>query len=43
LTFHDEDYVEFSKLVQDKIIATKNETAIIYDVATGTIRLGNLD
>lgn len=34
-TFHDEDYVEFSKSVQDKVIATKNDTAIIYDITTG--------
>ncbi|KAL3852286.1 hypothetical protein ACJMK2_015948 [Sinanodonta woodiana] len=28
-------YVEFSKLVQDRIVGTKDETAHIYDVATG--------
>ncbi|KAJ8302050.1 hypothetical protein KUTeg_021037 [Tegillarca granosa] len=31
----DEDYVEFSKQTQDRIIGTKEETAHIYDVATG--------
>lgn len=33
--FEDEEYVEFSKSVQDKIVGTKEETATIYDVATG--------
>ncbi|XP_066157890.1 protein mahjong isoform X2 [Euwallacea fornicatus] len=35
LPFHDEDMVEFSKLSQDKVIATKGEVAMIYDVNTG--------
>jgi HIV-1 Vpr-binding protein len=35
LTFKDEDYVEFSKVNQDKVIATQNEIATIYDIATG--------
>ncbi|XP_046399943.1 DDB1- and CUL4-associated factor 1 [Ischnura elegans] len=30
----EEEYVEFSKLTQDKIIGTKGQTATIYDVAT---------
>lgn len=33
--FEEEEYVEFSKSVQDKIVGTKGETATIYDVATG--------
>jgi len=41
-TFHDEDYVEFSKSVQDKVIATKNDTAIIYDIATGQFYFGDV-
>ncbi|XP_034942278.1 protein mahjong isoform X3 [Chelonus insularis] len=36
LPIDNEDYVEFSKL-QDKIIGTLNETAKIYDVATGKL------
>merc|ERR1712223_662959 len=35
LTFKDDDYVEFSKLNQDKVIATQNEIATIYDIVTG--------
>ena len=35
LTFKDDDYVEFSKLNQDKVIATQNEIATVYDVVTG--------
>ncbi|XP_049859557.1 DDB1- and CUL4-associated factor 1-like [Schistocerca gregaria] len=31
----EEDYVEFSKFVQDRIIGTRNHIATIYDVATG--------
>lgn len=31
----EEEYVEFSKLTQDRIIGTKGEIATIYDVATG--------
>ncbi|XP_039287323.1 DDB1- and CUL4-associated factor 1 [Nilaparvata lugens] len=31
----DDDYVEFSKYRQDKIIGTKSETATIYDITTG--------
>lgn len=34
-SFEEEEYVEFSKTVQDKIVGTKGETATIYDVATG--------
>ncbi len=33
--FDEEEYVEFSKTVQDKIVGTKGETATIYDVGTG--------
>ena len=31
----EEEYVEFSKAVQDKIVGTKGETATVYDVNTG--------
>ena len=34
-SFEEEEYVEFSKTVQDKIVGTKGETATVYDVATG--------
>lgn len=34
-TFEEEEYVEFSKSAQDKIVGTKGETATIYDVSTG--------
>ena len=37
LTFRDDDYVEFSKSVQDKVIGTRGEMAIIYDLTTGNI------
>ncbi|XP_069696548.1 DDB1- and CUL4-associated factor 1 isoform X2 [Periplaneta americana] len=33
--FEEEEYVEFSKLTQDRIIGTKGEIATTYDVATG--------
>lgn len=33
-SFDDEEYVEFSKTVQDRIVGTKGETATIYDVNT---------
>lgn len=33
--FVDEEYVEFSKVIQDRILGTKGEVATIYDVATG--------
>ena len=33
--FDEEEYVEFSKTVQDKIVGTKGETATVYDVNTG--------
>lgn len=39
LNFEDDEYVEFSNLVQDKVLGTKNEKATIYDINTGqTIR-----
>ncbi|XP_075228537.1 lisH and WD40 domain-containing protein mahjong isoform X6 [Lycorma delicatula] len=31
----EDDYVEFSKLTQDRIIGTRGEVATIYDIATG--------
>lgn len=34
-SFEDDEYVEFSKTTQDKIVGTQGETAIVYDVATG--------
>lgn len=34
--FDDEEYIEFSKASQDRIIGTKGEIATIYDVNTGT-------
>lgn len=34
-SFEEEEYVEFSKTVQDKIVGTKGETATVYDVGTG--------
>ncbi|ESO82730.1 hypothetical protein LOTGIDRAFT_184499, partial [Lottia gigantea] len=33
----DDTYAEFSKMTQDKIIGTKDETAHVYDTATGQI------
>ena len=39
ITFKDDDYVEFSKVNQDKVIATQNSTANIYDIQTGKITL----
>lgn len=33
--FSDDHYVEFSKLVQDKVVGTKEATAYVYDVPTG--------
>jgi DDB1- and CUL4-associated factor 1 len=39
LSFNDDEYVEFSNLVQDKVLGTKGEKASIYDINTGqTIR-----
>ncbi|KAB0791614.1 hypothetical protein PPYR_03414 [Photinus pyralis] len=35
-TFGNEEYMEFSKAIQDKLIATKGEAATIYDINTGT-------
>jgi DDB1- and CUL4-associated factor 1 len=35
LSFNDEEYVEFSNLVQDKVLGTKAEKASIYDINTG--------
>ena len=35
LTFKDDDHVEFSKVSQDKIIATQSSCASIYDIQTG--------
>lgn len=35
-SFEEEEYIEFSKLTQDRIIGTKGESATIYDVTTGT-------
>ncbi|XP_050302636.1 protein mahjong isoform X2 [Anthonomus grandis grandis] len=35
LPFNDAEHIEFSKLIQDKIIGTKGEVATIYDVNTG--------
>ncbi len=35
MQFDEEDYVEFSNLAQDKILGTKNESAVIYDIKTG--------
>ncbi|CAH1785027.1 unnamed protein product [Owenia fusiformis] len=34
-TFEEDSYAEFSKQTQDRIVATKEETAHIYDVETG--------
>ncbi|XP_071806526.1 DDB1- and CUL4-associated factor 1-like [Asterias amurensis] len=34
-TFQEDQHVEFSKLSQDRIIGTKDETAFIYDTSTG--------
>ncbi|XP_054275283.1 protein mahjong-like isoform X2 [Macrosteles quadrilineatus] len=31
----DDEYVEFSKLTQDRVISTKNEHANVYDITTG--------
>ena len=35
LIFKDDDYAEFSKLNQDKVITTQNELATIYDISSG--------
>lgn len=37
LNFDDEEYVEFSNLVQDKVLGTKGEKATIFDINTGQI------
>ncbi|KAF5284193.1 hypothetical protein FQR65_LT00193 [Abscondita terminalis] len=34
-SFDDEEYMEFSKTIQDRLIGTKSEVATIYDVNTG--------
>lgn len=36
-TFEDMDYVEFSKVNQDKVIGTKEHRATVYDLKTGVI------
>ncbi|XP_044751258.1 protein mahjong [Coccinella septempunctata] len=36
-TFDEEEHVEFSKVVQDKILGTKGEVASLYDVNTGQL------
>ncbi|KAJ8975910.1 hypothetical protein NQ317_007753 [Molorchus minor] len=36
IPFNDEEYVEFSKVAQDRIIGTKTEVATIFDANTGT-------
>nr|XP_018897865.1 PREDICTED: protein mahjong isoform X2 [Bemisia tabaci] len=33
--FYEEEFIEFSKLVQDKVIGTKSDIATIYDIETG--------
>ncbi|XP_018571764.1 DDB1- and CUL4-associated factor 1 isoform X2 [Anoplophora glabripennis] len=35
IPFNDEEYVEFNKVAQDKILGTKGEIATIYDANTG--------
>lgn len=35
LNFEDDEYVEFSNLVQDKVLGTRGEKANIYDINTG--------
>ena len=35
MTFEEEEFVEFSNVVQDKVLGTKGETAVIYDIITG--------
>lgn len=35
MNFDDDEYVEFSNLVQDKVLGTKAEKATIYDINTG--------
>lgn len=35
MQFEEEEYLEFSNLTQDKVLGTKGETAVIYDVNTG--------
>uniref|UniRef100_A0A146LRX2 DDB1-and CUL4-associated factor-like 1 n=1 Tax=Lygus hesperus TaxID=30085 RepID=A0A146LRX2_LYGHE len=37
LPMENEDYVEFNKLSEDRIIGTRNETATIYDIETKTL------
>lgn len=37
LTLEEEEYVEFSNTLQDKVLGTKNERATIYDISTGQI------
>ncbi|KAG5893684.1 hypothetical protein JTB14_021980 [Gonioctena quinquepunctata] len=35
MPFNDEEHVEFAKVTQEKVIGTKGEIAVIYDVNTG--------
>ncbi|XP_030755161.1 protein mahjong isoform X2 [Sitophilus oryzae] len=35
--FNDEEHVEFSKVLQDRIIGTKGEVATIFDINTGNV------
>lgn len=37
MNFDDEEYAEFSKLVQDKVLGTLNEKATIYDINTSQV------
>jgi HIV-1 Vpr-binding protein len=37
LNFDEEEYVEFSNVVQDKVLGTKGEKATIYDMHTGQV------
>lgn len=37
LTLEEEEYVEFSNTLQDKVLGTKNEKATIYDISTGQV------
>ena len=39
ITFKDDDYVEFSKVNQDKVIATETSKASIFDIQTGKLLL----
>ncbi|XP_076269885.1 lisH and WD40 domain-containing protein mahjong isoform X2 [Rhynchophorus ferrugineus] len=35
--FNDEEHVEFSKVLQDRVIGTKGEVATIFDITTGNV------